>query len=185
VSALAFYEARLAVERQKPQLRRAARDISAALVVVLALLTAFALANTAAVRALSTRLSDWVAPLVLAAGWAVVGALLALFLRARAKRARVWKRRMRRPRERKLERFAPAITKEVALAAVPMAGDMASGVVDAGAEIIDNVDEMVDAIVEDIPGGGVVNQIWDVVLVPGRLGIRVATTVLRRGDSSS
>jgi hypothetical protein len=26
----------------------------------------------------------------------------------------------------------------------------------------------------------VVNQIWDVVLMPGRLGVRVATTVLKR-----
>jgi hypothetical protein len=30
---------------------------------------------------------------------------------------------------------------------------------------------------------GVVNQIWDVALMPGRLGIRVATTVLKRDQS--
>ena len=27
-----------------------------------------------------------------------------------------------------------------------------------------------------------VNQIWDVALMPGRLGIRVATTVLKRTE---
>ena len=40
--------------------------------------------------------------------------------------------------------------------------------------------EFVEEIVEDLPGGGVVNQVWDVVLAPGRFGIRVATTVLKR-----
>jgi len=80
-----------------------------------------------------------------------------------------------------IERLAPVISKEIALAAVPVAGDMAGGVVDAGAGIIDGADEIVDAVTEAIPGGGVVNQMWDVVLMPGRIGIRVATTVLRRG----
>jgi hypothetical protein len=40
----------------------------------------------------------------------------------------------------------------------------------------------VDDLTEEIPGGGVVNQVWDVVMAPGRFGIRVATTVLKRGD---
>ena len=84
-----------------------------------------------------------------------------------------------------LERLAPAITAEIALAAVPMAGDMASGVVEAGEELMDSADEIMDTLAEEVPGGGVVNQIWDVVLIPGRLGVRVATTVLRRTDSSS
>ena len=35
------------------------------------------------------------------------------------------------------------------------------------------------------PAGGVVNQIWDVAMMPGRLGIRVATTVLKRGQSEN
>jgi hypothetical protein len=75
-----------------------------------------------------------------------------------------------------LERLSPAISKEIALAAVPMAGDMASGVVDAGGEILESADEIVDSITDELPGGSVVNQMWDVVLMPGRFGIRVATT---------
>jgi hypothetical protein len=42
---------------------------------------------------------------------------------------------------------------------------------------------MVEAMAEDLPGGGVVNQMWDVVLMPGRFGFRVATTVLKRGET--
>jgi hypothetical protein len=84
-----------------------------------------------------------------------------------------------------LEQIAPVLSREIALAAVPIAGDMADDAVEVAAELIENADEVVDAITDDVPGGGVVNQMWDVVLMPGRLGIRVATTVLRRGDSGS
>ena len=41
-----------------------------------------------------------------------------------------------------------------------------------------------DTITEDVPGGGMVNQIWDIVLMPGRFGVRVATTVLKRESNS-
>jgi hypothetical protein len=81
-----------------------------------------------------------------------------------------------------LERLAPAISIEIATAAVPIAGDMASDVVDAGQDILETSDEMVEGIAEDLPGGGVVNQMWDVVLMPGRFGLKVATTVLKRDE---
>ena len=192
VSVLAVCESRLAASRHAPQLRRAARDIAAALVVGLALLTAFALANVAAVSALSTTVADWVAALVLAAAWALVGALLALYLWTRARRVRglsagsVEEARAEAEQAVRdtLERLAPAITREIAMAAVPMATGMASGVVDAGEEIIDSAEELIETITQDVPGGGVVNQVWDFVLMPGRLGVRVATTVLKRGESS-
>jgi small-conductance mechanosensitive channel len=193
LSALVFYETRLAAARHRPEVRRAARDVAAALAAGLAFLTAFALANAAAVRALSTELSPWLASLVLAAAWAVLGVLLALFVRARARRIRAWDaaeaERARAEAEQAvretLEQLSPALSKEIALAAVPAAGDMAGGVVDAGEELIESADEIVETLTENVPGGSVVNQMWDVVLVPGRLGIRVATTVLRRGDSVS
>ena len=41
-------------------------------------------------------------------------------------------------------------------------------------------DDMVEGIVDDLPGGSVMNQMWDVVLMPGRFGVRIATTVLKR-----
>lgn len=46
-------------------------------------------------------------------------------------------------------------------------------------------DETVEVLAEQIPAGGVANQVWDVALMPGRLGVRVATTVLRRGRPAS
>ena len=52
--------------------------------------------------------------------------------------------------------------------------------VDAGGDLIEDADDIVEAITEGVPGGSVVNQMWDVVLMPGRLGVRVATTVLKR-----
>jgi hypothetical protein len=70
------------------------------------------------------------------------------------------------------------ITKEIALAAVPTAG----GLAEFGEDLIEGADDIVDAVTDELPGGGVVNQVWDVVLAPGRFGIRVATTVLKRND---
>ena len=84
-----------------------------------------------------------------------------------------------------LERLGPAIAIEIAVAAVPKAGDVAggvaSGVVGLGDSALEASDETVEVIAEQLPGGGVAAQVWDVALMPGRLGIRVATTVLRRG----
>src|SRR5262245_55304655 len=91
MSALVFYEARLQASRHKDEVHRAVGGAVVARVAGLALLTAFALANVAAVRALQSNLSDWVAPLVLAGAWAALGLVIALVLRARAKRMRAWK----------------------------------------------------------------------------------------------
>jgi hypothetical protein len=190
-SALALYEARLQASRHKPALTQTAQGVAAVVAVALVLLTAFALANAAAVLLLSPSIPDWLAALVLAAGWTLVGAVLALVLWRRARRMTVWNledaEQARAEAERAvratLERLAPAISKEIALAAVPVAGDMAGGLVDVGGDMLEGADDLVEALTEDVPGGGVVNQIWDVVLMPGRFGIRVATTVLKRSDS--
>jgi hypothetical protein len=157
-------------------------------VAALAFLAAFVLANAAALDALSTALSDWAAALVLGAVWAAIGAALALFLRARARRVTGWnaedaelaRAEAEQAVRATLERLSPLVTREIALATVPMAGDVASGVVDAGGELIENADDIVEAMTQGVPGSRVVNQMWDVVLMPGRLGIRVATTVLKR-----
>ena len=52
-------------------------------------------------------------------------------------------------------------------------------------DLLEASDDIVEAIADDLPGGSVVNQIWDVVLIPGRFGVRVATTVLRRDPPTS
>jgi len=185
---LVLCETRLAAARHKPELRRAGRDAGAAVLAAVALASAFVLANVAAVIALSTAMPAWAAALVLCAVWAVVGLALAFFLRARARTLAGWERQdaeqARAEAEQAvretLERLAPVVSRELTLAAVPMADDIASGLVDAGDELLDGADAVVDAITDDIPGGGIVNQVWDVVLLPGRYGIRVATTVLKR-----
>ncbi|HET6864790.1 MAG TPA: hypothetical protein VFH80_02665, partial [Solirubrobacteraceae bacterium] len=81
-----------------------------------------------------------------------------------------------------LGQLAPAMTIEIASASVSVAGDMAGGVVDTGSDILEASDQIVEAMTEDLPGGSVVNQMWDVVLAPGRFGVKAATTVFRRGD---
>jgi hypothetical protein len=202
VSVLVFCEAQLAASRNMPEARRAVRDIAAALVAAVAFLTAFVFANVAAMLGLTSVLSSWLAAVVLTAAWIAVGSALAVALIVRAGRVTGWKwwrvfsggaeaslnelERARAEAERAvretLEQLAPAMTFQIAAAAVPMATDAVGGVVDVGGDLIEASDDMVEGIAEDLPGGGVVNQMWDVVLMPGRLGVKVATTVLKRGE---
>ena len=199
---LGMAEARLEAARNMPEVRRSANDVAGALVVVVAGLTAFAFANVAAMDGLSKVLATWLAALVLAVFWIAVGGVLLFGVMGRARQWLSWIVLKAPPSEavEELERerdaagrvalgtiqqLGPAIAIQIALAAVPkasdVAGDMASGVVDAGDSVLEASDEIVEVITEQIPGGGVVNQVWDVALMPGRLGIKVATTVLRRG----
>ena len=202
VSVLVFCEAQLAASRNMPEARRAVRDIAAALVAAVAFLTAFVFANVAAMLGLTSVLSSWLAAVVLTAAWIAVGSALAVALMVRAGRVTGWKwwrvfsggaeaslnelERARAEAERAvretLEQLAPAMTFQIAAAAVPVATDAVGGVVDVGGDLIEASDDMVEGIAEDLPGGGVVNQMWDVVLMPGRFGVKVATTVLKRGE---
>jgi hypothetical protein len=201
VSVLVFCETQLAASRNLPEVRRTMRDITAALVAVLAFLTAFVFANVAAMDGLTTVMARWLAALVLFAAWLVLGAALTLALMVRAGQVTGWKwwRVFREGPEESLEdlerargdaeqavretlaRLAPAMTVEIASASVAAAGDMAGDVVDVGGDLLESSDEIVEAITEDLPAGSVVNQMWDVVLMPGRFGVKAATTVLRRG----
>jgi len=153
--------------------------------------------NVAAFVALSGPVDDWVAALVLAGVWLVLGIALVVALAVRAGTATGWHwwRVFSAGREQTLKdleqaradaeqavretlgKLAPAVAIELASATVPAA---ASGMVEAGQDVLETSDQIVEAITEDLPGGGVVNQVWDVVLMPGRFGLKVATTVLRR-----
>ncbi len=202
LSELGLSEAQLEAARNMPEVRRAARDISGVLVLVVAALAAFALINVAAVDGLSKVMTTWLAALVLAAVWGVVVAVLLFAFMGRARRWLLWLLLKEPPTEAveelkqkrddtgraartTLERLGPALAVQIALAAVPkvgdVAGDVAGGVIEVGDSVLEASDDFVEAVAEQIPGGGVVNQVWDVVLVPGRFGVRVATTVLRRG----
>jgi hypothetical protein len=198
VSALGVSEAQLEAARNMPEVRRAARDVAGTLVVAIAALTAFAFINVAAIDGLSKALATWLAALVLAAAWiAVAGVLLFGFL-GRVRRWLSWivftappteaVKELERDRDaagqavlRTLEELGPVLAAQVALAAVPDAGEVASGVIEVGDDVLEGVDEIVEEFTEQLPGGGVVNQVWDVVLIPGRFGIKVVTTVLQRG----
>jgi hypothetical protein len=202
LSVLALCEAQLTASRHMPEVRRAVRDFAAALIAAVAFLTAFVFVNVAAYLGLSSVLAPWLAAVILAVAWIAVGGLLSVALAVRAGRVTGWSwwrvlrggpkeslEDLQRARDEAeeavratLERLTPAITVEIASAAVPMAGDVAEGVIDVGGDLLEASDDMVEAIAEDLPGGGVVNQMWDVVLMPGRMGVRVATTVLKRGQ---
>lgn len=205
VSVLAFCEAQIVASRHMPEVRRTARDIAVAVLAGTAFLTAFVFLNAAAMLGLSTAVSPWLAALILALVWIALGLVFAFTLMVRAGQVTGWKwwrvftagpedalKDLERARDQAeeavretLEQLAPAITVEIASAAVPMAGDMAEGAVGAAGNILEASDDAVEAIAEDLPGGSVVNQMWDVVLMPGRFGLRVATTVLKRDEPGS
>jgi hypothetical protein len=199
VGALVFRETQLAIIRNPRQVRRVLRDLTAGLVAGLAFVTAFAFANVAAMNALRTVMSGWLAALSLCAGWLAIGSAVALALSVRAGRVTRWRwwhagrtgregslpelERARAEAEdavrETLGRLAPAMTVEIATA---VAGDTVGGVVDVGGDLLEASDDVVEELTENLPAGSVVNQMWDVVLMPGRLGVKVATTVLRRGE---
>jgi hypothetical protein len=125
----------------------------------------------------------------------VVGGLLAAGLLARVKHWRVWTIFSASPAEavteleeardeaatavrETLEQLGPAISIQIATAAIPAAGNIAEGMMDASEDIV-------EALAENLPAGSTVNQIWDVALMPGRFGLRVATTVLRRDPNDT
>jgi hypothetical protein len=187
---LGLYQGQLEAARNVPDVRRALRDGVGALVAVAAILAAFAFANVAAYAGLATTLSPWEAALVLAGAWTVVGGLLVLTVAGRVRRSRLWTAiassspeavaELEKSRDDAvqavhdtLEKLGPAISIEIVAAAVPSAGGLVGTAFDAS-------DAAVEALVEDVPGGRAVNQIWDVALMPGRFGLRVATTMLKR-----
>jgi hypothetical protein len=199
-SVLVFREGQLRAAQHSSDLRTVARDVTVALGVAVALLTAFALANWAAVDALSSPLPGWRAPLVLAAVWIALALLLGVFLLMRAERALgwQWRRSLRadpaetlkaRQQARdeaeqamrdSLDRLSGAVAKEaagqIASAALPVAG----GVVSAGEGILEATDQITDVIEEQVPGGSVINKVTDVALVPGRYAVKAARNVLKR-----
>lgn len=193
LSALTACEARLVAGRNKPVLVRTARDVAAAAGVAFVFITAFALASAGVVLALATAMPAWQAAFALAGAWAVVGLVLAIFVWMRVRRASAGARSAVDPEAARaeaetavretLDRLIPALTKEIALAAVPLAGGVAGGLVDAGQALVTDAEESVETAAEEVASGGVVDQVVDVLLYPGRLGLRAATVVLRRNDS--
>lgn len=190
-STLVLREVELTTSRHIPALRRAARDLAVVVGVAVAFVTAFALVNWAIVNALSSPLPSWRAPLVLAAGWAAVGALLAVFVAHRTGHVlgwRVWQVTAVDPEERvrereqardeaqhslreSLQQFAGAVAHEagvlVTAAVVPLAG----GAAEAGEKVLEAVDDVTDVI-----------RVADIALKPGRYALDAANKALKRGE---
>ena len=57
----------------------------------------------------------------------------------------------------------------------------ADGMLETGEDVLEASEEVLEDMVENAPGGSVVGQVIDFALIPGRYGIRVATTVLKGG----
>ena len=198
-SRLALHEAALSASRRAPELRRAVLHVAAAVVCVLSFAAAFALANWAAVSGLSSILPTWLAALVLAVAWLAVGVVILVVLLARAGRASgiEWWRMIGSDRGEAvdplqasrdeaeqalrdtIERLAGALAEAVAAQVAAALGSLADEAADMGEDLLEASEDIVETIEEQVPGGGVVGQAIDVVLLPGRLGLRVATTVLR------
>jgi hypothetical protein len=191
-SVLVLREAELAGARHEADVRRAGRDATAAAIAAVALGTAFLLANWAAVRGLSGSLSGWRAPLLLAAVWLVVGIALAALPLSRFRHLlsrpspSIEERELARDdaaqqvRE-SLEQLAAGLTDAAQDRMVSAMMPSANGVLETGEDVLQASEELLDDMVESAPGGSVVGQVIDFALIPGRYGVRVATTVLKGG----
>lgn len=208
VAVLAARGGELAAARHQNDVRRAAHSAAGLATATVALLTGFAFANVAAERALSSSLSGWRAPLLLAGVWVVVSLVAA----ALVWRWEPWLRRLLRgtgeqreavlaERQRAfddaqsamhdaLEALAAAAgaaaQHEIAAAVVPGSiADAGDQLADAGDKALDMVDGATDAIENTIPGGVVINRAFDIALAPGRIGVRAVRIVFSFGQSRS
>jgi len=191
-SVLVLREAELAGARHETDVRRAGRDATAAVFAAVALGTAFLLANWAAVRGLSGSLSGWRAPLLLAAVWLVVGVAVAALPLSRFRhllsrpspsieeREQARDDAAERLRE-SLEQLAGGLADEAQARMVSAMMPSADGILETGEDVLQASEELLDDVVESAPGGSVVGQVIDFALIPGRYGVRVATTVLKGG----
>jgi hypothetical protein len=202
---LALRGAELEALRRRDEVARAGRAGAGLVALAVAGAAVFVFANWAAERALSTVLSGWRAPLVLAGAWLVVALVAAVVvLRAEPRlrhlrpsapadpEAELAKREaafdeaqtaLRESVEGLTTAIATAAGKQVADAMVPDGiADFGEDVMDAGEGVIEKVDDVTDVIEARIPGGVIVNRAVDVALVPGRFGVRVARVVLSYGQ---
>jgi len=203
-AALAARAAELEATRRRAEVRRAAGAGVGAVILAVALATVFVFANWAAERALSSSFSGWRAPLLLAGIWlavAVVAAIVVVRLEPRLVRRRAKpddpaavlaereaafekaQGELRDSVEALATEIAKSAGKQVADAMVPDGiADFGEDVMDAGDLVIEKVDDVTDVIEARIPGGVIVNRAFDVALVPGRFGVRVARGVLSYGQ---
>jgi len=197
-------EVQVKTVQRAPELQRAIHTLLLALIAGVAAIAAFVLLNWAAVEALSTSLSGWRAPAVLAGAWILVGltVVVALVVRRGRGSGKPWWLTMRsdpaaalKDREEArgqaeeairetLKDLAVAVTREtearIAAAILPLAG----GVAEVGEDLLEASEDIVEAIEEEMPGGSVIAQAIDVALIPARFGMRIVSRAAGRGSGS-
>ena len=82
-----------------------------------------------------------------------------------------------------LEQLGGALADEAQARMVSAMVPSADGVLETGEDVLQASEELLDDMVDSVPGGSVVGQVIDFALIPGRYGVRVATTVLKGGSS--
>ena len=203
---LAASGAELAAVEHRAEVRRVARAGVGAAFVAIALASVFVFANWAAERALEPSLSAWRAPLVLAGAWLVVAVIAAVAVARLEPRLRSLGRGgpedpaaalaerqaafddaqhgLQEALEGLTSAIAAAAGREVASAMLPVEGiaDFGEDVADASEQAMEIVDDVTDVIEERVPGGVIVNRAFDIVLIPGRYGVRAARVVLSFGQ---
>lgn len=203
---LAASSAELAAAEHRDEVRQAARAGAGAVFVGIALATVFVFANWAAERALEPSLNGWRAPLVLAGVWLAVALIAAVGVVRLEPRLRRLGRggpedpvavlaqrqvafddaqgRLQDALEGLTGAIAVAAGREVASAMLPVEGiaDFGEDVADVSEQAMEIVDDVTDVIEERIPGGVIVNRAFDIVLLPGRYGVRAARVVLSFGQ---
>jgi hypothetical protein len=183
----------LAIANNRPALLRTARTAALGTLAVVAGLTSFALVNWAAVDALGTTWSGWRAPLAIAAFWLLVAVVIAVaVLQRRAREVAISadeaEERFRTTLDELVDAVSSAAEQRIAGLLLPVAGGMVAageGMVEATDTVIEAADEITDVLEERVPGGFIVNRAFDIALVPGRVGIRVARVVFRIGPDST
>lgn len=90
--------------------------------------------------------------------------------------------------ERAIAIVAPIAARVAARMAIEMASELADDVTDeaedVGRELVDESEEIVEELAKEVPGASIANSVWDLALLPGRTGVRMVTTVLKRPRSA-
>ena len=198
-SRLTLHEAALGASRHVPELRRVALWAGLALAVAFSFVAAFALANWAAVAGLSAWLPTWLAALVLATAWTMLGVALLLVARSRLRRGStgVWVRlfgddrldaiaRIQASRAEAEQAVRDSLERVGAALAAASAAQLTAAVLpladSVGDELLEMSGDAVEEVVESIPGSGAIGQVVNVVLLPGRVGLWAVTAVFRGGS---
>lgn len=77
-------------------------------------------------------------------------------------------------------RMASKVADEAVTVIEDVTVDVADDAVEIGRDLVAESEELAEDIAGEVPGAGVVSQIWGLALLPGRTGVRMVTTVLRR-----